>query len=227
MGGASLTGIKIEKMLKKEIFEKPAFSMKAQTTLDNFGNKIDSLGLPETCIEKLGKVASFTHYKVKMSTETIKEPIYIYQDGYQEWVNGYQKIETFDFWIKEDFSSLYVFAPKLIADVFIHRLTKERYITCTALHFNFSKVTELEHLDSAWGTWEDSEGAVRRIARFGKGIETEIKNYAKITTLYIDYNYGNKIIQIILGVDGRISTYGNTKNRELLAIYDEISKTLF
>ncbi len=227
MGGASLTGTKIEKMLKKEIFNAPNFSMKAQFTLDNFGIPIDSLGLPETSVEKIGRSASFTHYKAKMSTETIKEPIYIYQDGYTEYVKGYQKIETFEFWIMEDFTNLYIFAPKQVADTFIHRLTKERYITCATLHFDFSKIKELQNLDSAWGTWEDSEGVVRRIARFGKGIESEIKNWSKITTLYIDYNYGNKLIQIILGVNGNISTYGNIRNRDLFTIYDEICKVLF
>jgi len=161
-----------------------------------------------------------------MSTETINEPIYIYDDGYVEWIRGYQKIENFEFWINENFSNLYVFAPKQMADMFIHRLTKERYITCTKLHFDFSKVGELENLDSAWGEWEDSHGAIRRIARFGKGIESEIKDFSPITTFYIDYKYGTKLVQLILGKDGRISTFSTIKYRDLLVLYNEISKTL-
>lgn len=226
MGGASLTVLKIEKVLKKEIFEKPEFSLKEQTTFDAHGNEISDLGIPETKIEKRFMEAGLIHYKAKMSTETIKQPIYIYDDRYVEWVKGYQKIENFEFWIKEDFSNLYVFAPKQIADMFVHRMTKERYVTCNKLQFDFSKVGELENLDSAWGEWEDSQGIIRRIARFGKGIESEIKDFSPITTFYIDYKYGSKIIQLILGGGGRISTFSTIKYRDLLVLYNEISKIL-
>lgn len=224
--GASLTVLNIDKILKNEIFEASSYSLEKQKTFDNYGSSIEDLGLPKTEIINHFVEAGFRHYFVKMSTETIKEPIYIYDDEYIEWVKGYQKIEKFEFWVNEALLKMFVFAPKQIASTFIRRLKKEQYIIYSDIQFDFSKIGELEKLDSAWGTWEDSDGIVQRTAKFGKGINTIITDYSRITTFYIDYKYGGKLKQLILSVEGRISSQSSLTNRDIFIIYDEISKTL-
>ena len=226
MAGASLTVLKIEKILKNEIFKASNYSFKEQTTFDLHGSEIKDLGLPKTEIQKHFLEAGFRHYSVKMSTETIKEPIYIYDNEYIEWMRGYQKIENFEFWINDDTLKMYIFAPKQIASTFIRRLKKEQYIMYSDIQFDFSKIGELEKLDSAWGTWEDSVGIVNRTAKFGKGLNTIITDFSKITTFYIDYKYGGKLKQLILSAEGRISSQSSLTNRDIFIIYNEISTTL-
>jgi hypothetical protein len=225
MSGISLSVMGITKM-KTEVFEKKSHSLERQVTFDNWGNEIKELGLPKTEITNCFKQGEFVHYNAKMSTETIREPIYVYEYGFFEYTNGYQKIKNFDFWINENFKFLYIFAPKQVVETFIKRLKKEGCMVCSDLPFDFSKIGELENLDSAWGVWEDSKGTVKRIAKFGKGIESEIEYYGSITTFYIDYDYNGDIIQLILGLDGRISTRRDLKQKDIFNIYNNISKTL-
>ncbi len=226
---ASLTVLKIEKVKKEDILEKDNSSLgMEQTDLAKYGgSELDELGRSKTEIKKIYEEVGLIHYKVKMSSETIQEPIYIYDKGYFEWKKGYQKIDTFTLWIDKSTSKMYIFAPKQIADTFTQRLKKEGYISFSKLLFDFSKVGELTNLDSAWGLWEDSEGIIRRVAKFGKGINAVIEDYSRITTFYIDYKYrGDEIIQLILSSEGRISTNKNITKRELSLIYDDISRTL-
>jgi hypothetical protein len=185
-----------------------------------------TIGLPKTEITNCFKLGEFINYKAKMSTETIREPIYVYEDGFFECTNGYQKIKTFDFWINENFTILYIFAPKQVVETFIKRLRKEGCMVCSDLSFDFSKLGELENLDSAWGVWEDSKGTIKRMAKFGKGIESEIEDYGSITTFYIDYDYNGDIVQLILGLDGRISTRRDLNQKDIFNIYNNISNTL-
>lgn len=225
MSGVSLSVMNIKK-IKKEDFQKESFSLERQATFDNWGNEVKELGLPKTEIKNCFKLGEYAHYKAKMSTETIKEPIYIYEDGFYECTSGYQKIKAFDFLINENFTTLYTFAPKQVVETFIKRLKKERCMNCSDLPFDFSKLGELENLDSAWGVWEDSKGTIKRIAKFGKGIESEIEDYSSITTFYIDYIYNGNPIQLILGLDGRISTQRDIKQKDIFNIYNDISGTL-
>jgi len=225
MSGISLSVMSIKK-IKKEDFETDSFSLEKQATFDNWGNEVKELGLPKTEITNCFKLGEYTHYKAKMSTETIKEPIYIYEDGFFECTTGYQKIKIFDFLINENCTILYTFAPKQVVETFIKRLRKEGFMVCSDLPFDFSKIGELENLDSAWGVWEDSKGTIKRIAKFGKGIESEIEDYSSITTFYIDYNYNGNPIQLILGLDGRISTQRDIKQKDIFNIYNDISGTL-
>ncbi|MDP3013450.1 MAG: hypothetical protein Q8M92_04355 [Candidatus Subteraquimicrobiales bacterium] len=221
--------MKIEKIKKENILEKNSLSLEAaQTKLDNYGgSEIDELGSSKTEIKKTYEEAGFIHYEVKMSSETIKDPIYIFDEGYFEWTSGYQKIDTFSVRIDTSSSKMFIFAPKQIADILTQRLKKAGYISLSKLPFDFSRVGELTNLDSAWGLWEDSVGIIRRIAKFGKGINAVITDYAPITTFYIDYKYrGDEIVQLILSSEGRISTNKNLTHRELSIIYDDISKTL-
>ena len=103
---------------------------------------------------------------------------------------------------------------------------KEKCIVCSSINFNFSKVQELEKLNVPWGLWKDSKGIIKRIGEFGKGLPLEINDYSKITTFYIDYDYMDKIVQLILSVEGRISTPNNLKNRDMIILYNEIKNTL-
>jgi hypothetical protein len=225
MSGVSLSVMSIKK-INKDVFEKESYSLERQVTFDNWGNEVKELGLPKTELTNRFKLSEYIHYKAKMSTETIKEPIYIYENGFFECTNGYQKIKTFDLLINEDSNILYTFAPKQVVETFIKRLRKEGCMVCSDLPFDFSKLGELENLDSAWGVWEDSKGTIKRIAKFGKGIESEIEDYGSITTFYIDYNYKGNPIQLILGLDGRISTQRDLKQKDIFNIYNDISGTL-
>ncbi len=58
------------------------------------------------------------------------------------------------------------------------------------------------------------------------GIESEIEDYSSITTFYIDYIYNGNPIQLILGLDGRISTQRDIKQKDIFNIYNDISGTL-
>ena len=90
------------------------------------------------------------------------------------------------------------------------------------------RILELEKLVVAWGMWEDSRGAITKTARFGKDVTTELNanEYQSITTMYIDYMFGNNIVQLILNAEGRIATQNNLKNSDLLHIYKDISGIL-
>lgn len=220
MVGVSATIIEISK-IKKEEFDKSSFSITEQQMLDEWTD-VSKLGLPKTVIIKLHTEGEFIHYKVSMSSETIKKPIYIFEEGYKEYNKGYQTIENFTFWLKKDKSMMIIFAPKLVANLFIRKLKRKGSISSKNIIFDFSKIEQLENMDSAWGFWQDSQGVVKRIAKFGKGCNTVVDDFSSITTFYIDYMYGAEIIQLILGKNGSISTNNDISKRDLYIVYKEI-----
>lgn len=225
MTGNSISVIKLDE-LDYKFKDCKDFSLDKQKTLDKYVDGITDYFFPQTNIKYINSDDKFYYYSVSLSTEIVKENIYIYYNELEEYTHGYQKIKKFDFRICKNFEYMYIFTPKKIADQFIKRLVKEKYIHYSEIHFNFSKVQELDKLNVAWGVWKNSKGIIKRIAEFGKGITFEIEDYSEITTFYIDYNYRGNIVQLILSLECRISTQNNLKNSDMIILYNEIKNTL-
>ncbi len=225
MSGISATFLQIEN-IDENVLSQDNIFIPGQQSLDTYNINVNKLGLPKTEIHKEFQEDNFIHYNVKMSTETIKEPIYIYEDGYEEYNKGYQRIEKFNVWLNYKDNLLIIFAPKKISQLFIQRLTKANYLKVNKKEFDFSKIQELKNMDNAWGFWKDSKGIVRRIANFGKGLTEEITDYSTITTFYIDYEHDSGLLQLILSKEGSIATKNNIHQRDIYLIYKEISKVL-
>ena len=229
--GSAITTLHITN-IKKEIFEQKTISLEKQKELGEFeGFENIYIGYPKTTIEKLYTEKDLHYYKVLMSSDTIKEPIYVYWEGLEEpkITTLYQKVLNFFFAFNKDYSEIYIFSPRDISNLFIRRLRREKYISCNHIKFNFKKISELENMDSAWGVWEDHEGVERKRARFGKGINEIIdeKEYETITTIYMDYKYGAELIQLTLNVEGRISTTSkNISQTDIFVIFEEIREVL-
>lgn len=221
----SLTVVHIEFL--KDLFKKKIkFSVKKDFSLEHYGFELNRLGEPLTDIFYCDSTEEYHIYLSKLSTNTIQKPIYIYEDGIEEYTLGYQEIKEFKFLIDTDFKTMYLFAPKRIAKPFLSRLDKHEYMQYSKLVFDFSKLQELSNFISGYGTWEDTNGVITKTAKFGHGIETVIENFSRITTFYIEYNYKNKRIQLILNLEGRISTANELKDDDLLYLYNEIKSTL-
>ncbi|MGB9941475.1 hypothetical protein [Methanosarcina sp.] len=221
----SLTVVRIENV--KDIFKKKTgFSVKKDFSLENYEFQLNKLGEPLTEIFYCDSTPEYHIYLSKLSTNTIERPIYIYKDGIEEYTLGYQEIKEFKFLIDTDFTTLYIFAPKRIARPFQARLDKEDYLRCSKIIFDFSRLQELSNFITGYGTWEDSDGVITKTGKFGHGIETTIENFSMITAFYIDYSYKNKRVQLILNVEGRISTTNELTEDDLLYLYNEIKDTL-
>ena len=231
--GAAITVLKI-KQLEKEKFEQKKIILKKQSELGDFeGFENIHIGYPKTIIEKMYIEKELHYSKVSMNSDTIKEPIYIYWEGmeepFKEITTGYQKILNFVFAFNKDYTEIYIFASREVANLFIRRLRREKYISCDHLKFDFKRISELKNMDSAWGVWEDYTGIERKRARFGKGINEIIddKEYESITTIYMDYKYGAEIIQLTLNVEGRISSFSkNISQTDMMVIFEEIREIL-
>ncbi len=220
-----------------EKFSNASFELKQQNTLEEFGYEPHHIGLPKTKITKKFTQGDYTAYKVSMNSNTIREPIYVYWDnfenngfkGFREVNKGYQKILYFNFYIDKNHTEMHLFTNKENTTLFLKRLKKEKLLKVNPVRFNFKKINELKDMDSAWGVWEDHAGIERKRARFGKNINTIISDaeYQSVTTIYMDYNYDGKLIQLILSADGRISTIDATiGEHDLLVIFNEIKSVL-
>ena len=119
-----------------------------------------------------------------------------------------------------------MFSNKKIASLFLSRLKKAEYMDFSKILFDFSRIEELENLDSAWGSWEDSKGIIRRTGKFGKGLNKVIEDYSNITTLFIDYMYKKELVQLILSLEGRIYSSKDLSNNELMEIFNDVSGVL-
>ncbi|WEL19047.1 hypothetical protein [Candidatus Nanohalococcus occultus] len=226
--GCSLTILEIEE-LENSLRDTDRVRLNRQSDLSAF-KKLEKtrIGNPRTFMSFLGEKRDNKVFNVKLTTETKKDSIYV-NDGRPRVIDsGYQKIKEFRCWISNNQTELYVFAPKQLAKTFVKRLEKENWTSTSEVHFEFEKITELENLISARGMWEDSEGAVRKVAKFGEDIDQEIskEKFTATTTLYIDYRYRSLTTQIVLSEDGRISTNEDLSNQELYEIYEEVSSTL-
>lgn len=224
MAGVSLTVIDILNKIDGG-FEKDAFSIELQKSLNNYGVD-DRLSWRKTEFNNRIIRNGFVNYDVLISTDTIEEPIYIFDDEYVHWDNGYQKINNFKIKINDSYSKMYIFTNKKTTRLFLSRLKNEEYIDYSKIIFDFSRIEELENLDSAWGSWEDSNGIIRRTGKFGKGLNKIIDDYSKVTTLFIDYIYRTELIQLILSSEGRIYSRKDLSNYELMKIFDDVSNVL-
>lgn len=208
-----------------------SFSLDAQKTLDKWGEGIGGYFLPETNIKYDFKDVNYRYYSVKTSSEMFKEPINIYWDDIEqvtEYTKGYSKIKNFKIMVDLNCEFIYVLAPKKTASHFINRMKKEKKMSFSNIQFDFSRITELENLNTAWGIWMDSNGVLKKIAEFGKDITTEIseEEYPLITTFYIDYLYKGNVIQLTLNVEGRVSTLNNLNDSDMIFLYNEIKEKL-
>lgn len=230
--GTSLT-IKTIGGINKEKFSQKQLILKKQSELSDFDIEVSQLGLPRTVIQKLFTEKEWTHHKVSMNTDTINEPISVYWEDMEHpeirEIKRYQKILSFNFCIKTDFSEIRVFSAKEEANLLLRRLHREKFLQCKPIKFDFKKIGELKDMESAWGVWEDHDGVERKRARFGKGINSilEERDYEKITTVYMDYTYGGETVQLIISVDGRVSSNSKSiKETDLTIIYEEIRAVL-
>lgn len=226
----SLTVHKLEKVCKA-LTDKESFSLNNQTSVYEWGVGIEDGFIPQTKILYKYTDENHIHYAVSADSALIKEPIIVYWneiEQFKEYTKGYSSISKFKFIIDHDYENIYIFSPKKISDRFIKQMAKERKMTCSNISFNFSLISELKNLISAWGIWEDSRGAITKTARFGPDITTEIfpEDYASITTMYIDYSFDQNTIQLILNAEGRISTQNKIDNGDMLDIYEDIKNTL-
>jgi hypothetical protein len=124
--GSSLTVRKVESIdLKK--WKQKTFSLKKQSTLENYDVGDLNIGLPKTTITKKFTESGYLLYKASMNSKTIEEPIYVYwnkleERGFKEVDSGYQKVIPFNFCFNEDYSKVYVFSSKIYASLFLRRL---------------------------------------------------------------------------------------------------------
>jgi hypothetical protein len=182
---------------------------------------------PKSIVTKTGVSGSNVTFNATISGNLLKNPIYIFDhESCQYWDKGYQEVENFNFEINFELKLMYIFAPKKIANSFLNKLNSDGFITYTVVNFDFSKISDLVNKKSAWGIWKNSEGIIKRIAEFGKDIEKAIDDYSNITTLYMDYYYHDRGIQIIMGLDSRLATPNKVTKDELIGIYNEISVVL-
>lgn len=233
MPGCSLTVLQIKSLLNDRLKEKEPLNLQTDRLLTDFKEGAKILGLPKTELIPTGEDSRFIKYTVSLSTSTIRKPIYIYKDGFEDpyykYLAGYQEIETFDICFDKNYSNLYIFASKAIANDFVRRLKKHNVGSFSHIKFDFSRITLLQKLICAWGAWEDSIGIVKRTGKFGPGLETILTqgDYDSMTTVYIDYDYGHdKTMQLILSRDGRVAIYNKASNKDLVKIFDDIKEVL-
>ena len=180
---------------------------------------------PKSEVTKISQVNNTVTYKADISGHLVKKPIYIHDDdSYTYWDKGYQEVETFEFQINFDSNLMYVFAPKNVANTILKKLQNDGFLEYDEVNFDFSKIGELEHKKSAWGIWKNSEGVIKRIAQFGKDIEQTIDDYSDITTMYMDYEYRDRSIQLIMGLDGRLATRNKIKKMNFLLCIKKLAK---
>lgn len=225
--GVSLSVLELNNY-SEEFFETEESEISAQDNFDSY-DEIEAsrtgLSNPETTIIRQNSpYENVKIFSVKMRTQTIDEPIYVYLDEPKVIEDGYQEIEKFKFWLDESSNELYVFSKKKVVKEFVRRLNDENLVESSPVMFDFSRINELNNLVRATGTWEDSTGAVRRIAKFGVGIDEEIdeEDYESITTFYIDYKYQADTTKLILSEEGRISTKQKLEYRDLYSIFQEV-----
>ncbi|WP_407282762.1 hypothetical protein V7O61_03050 [Methanolobus sp. WCC1] len=191
----------------------------------------DKGSIPKTSVKYNGKKYGFIHYNVSSASRLIMEPIYVIEkieNFFEYYDRGYSKVDSFQLLIDSDYKHVYIFAPKKVASSFTKLANKEKKLSCSDIPFNFSSILHLEKLISAWGFWETSDGAITKIARFGRDVTTEIADdeYSSITSMNIDYEYMEKTVQLILNSEGRISTQNKLSNLDMISIYNEISHKL-
>ena len=225
MGGTSLTVTNILNFSQGVFENNSTFSLEKQTSLNEYGVD-DRLGWRKTELSDRIEIGGFVYFNVLISTDLIYAPIYIYDDEYVEWSDGYQQIKKFKIRMDKNKSKLYIFSNKKTAKTFLNRLKNAEVMEFSNILFDFSRMEELNNLDSAWGIWEDSSGIIRRIGMFGKGINAVIDDYSKITTLFIDYVFNKTVIQLILSLEGRIYARTDLSHDELLRLFNEISEVL-
>lgn len=177
-------------------------------------------------LKSLSSITLRHFFNVKFYTNTIKKPIYIYGEGLEEYDRGYQEIEYFPFRLNNNFTKMYIFTSRKLAEPFQKRLEKNKYLSGSNIVFDFSKLKELTGFVSGYGLWKNSQGIVKKAGEFGHGVENTIEDFSVITTFYIDYMYSERQIQLILTNDGRVSTQNNLENDDLLNIFNEIESTL-
>lgn len=231
--GVSLTVADITKIKRDVIKEKSSFDLEDQKSLREYGIDASKLGKSTTKISKKGKITRFdkeSHYafKVSMSSETIRKPIYIYEEGAKTTKDRYQEIENFEVWIDSNFSRMYVFAKKNVAKSFLNRLKMSNFLSYDKIKFDFRKLGLVDNIDEPWGFWKDSEGKINRVANFGQGLHEvlEKEDYEDITSFHVDYAYNSEIVQIIISKNGRISSNSSINFEDLYRIFVDMESTM-
>lgn len=210
------------------------FRVEKQKELQDLGmNELVALGDTKTNIKFKVKDGNTWTYDVNMNSKIIKEPIFIYWSDIEqgknriEEIKEYQKKQTFELIVDYDAKIMYVLTSKDTAIEFLKRIKREQRADFSLKKFDFKKIKELEKLDSAWGIWRDGEGRIRREASFGQGLEEDIETFEKVTTIYMDYEYGGQFIQIILTKEGRISTNSkDIEDKDMIILFNEIYDVL-
>lgn len=227
---ASLSILNITEAVEREKFEEEDadFELSPQERLTEVAEEGGNLGNPKTKIKKKESNEGFHKYTAEVDSKTKEDTIIIYREGREPWERGYQKRNKFEFWIDENFERLFVFARKPVVKTFARRLNKKDILKCQSVHFDLSRLTELEEHSSTRGSWEDTEGIVTKEAKFGRAIDDALEedDYERITAVHIDYNYGAELIHLILNHEGRISSQHNLDEEDLYAIYEEIKEII-
>lgn len=231
--GVSLTVADVTEIKRDVIEENSSFQLGDQKSLREYGIDASKLGQSTTKISQEEKITRFdgeSHYafEVSMSTETIRKPIYIYEEGAKTTKDKYQEIEKFDFWIDSTYNRIYIFAPKKVAKKFLHRLKVSNFMAYNKIEFDFQNLGLVDNIEEPWGFWKDSDGKINRVANFGQGLDEvlESEDYEDITSFHVDYDYNSEIIQVIISKNGRLSSNSKINFEDLYLIFREVEGTL-
>ena len=211
------------------------FSIESQKELTDYAPFQKSFLVKKTEILKSSLfIKNSKCFKVKMFSDPVHKKIKInwenFEEGYK-FFDEFQEEQVFDIVFDDSFNYLYLFANKHTSNQFIKRLRDEEKIIADSVSFDFSLIKGLgDKLISAWGYWETGQGDIRRMAGFGIDVNESIKDFDKVTTLYIDYklfldesNEDFEEIQLTLSKEGRISTQSKyVDQKEILNIFKEL-----
>ena len=111
MGGTSLTVTNILNFSQGVFENNSTFSLEKQTSLNKYGVD-DRLGWRKTELSDRIEIGGFVSFNVLISTDLIYAPIYIYDDEYVEWRDGYQQIKKFKIRIDKKNQSFIFFQTK-------------------------------------------------------------------------------------------------------------------
>lgn len=228
MGGVSVTILELEEdcFLTTENQEFPVKIEKQSDFHDVDGIEMASLSdNTRTIVKQESDTDSMRKLSVEMSSKKKNQPIYIHEQGIKRYNQGYQEIRDFQVWVEKESNKIFVFAAKDTASTFAKRLRRNQDIDTSRPDFDFSRLQELEKLDSYWGRWKDNKGRIQRIGEFGD-LEEVMDDPESITTIYIDYEYATEIIQLTLSEGASISTRQNLNKADMLEVYDEMKNII-
>ncbi|WP_440946935.1 hypothetical protein ACSAZL_01165 [Methanosarcina sp. T3] len=245
--GGSLAVFKLinpdkENLMKKEL------NSSSQCSFADL-NLSDGLGYAKSVLKfrHYDDVNNRIHYIATHYSDTINAPIRIFLDNIEDvfaelvntdiqniprgmhTVNQYQPMDEFDVVIDLGSEEIFVFVNKKIANVFMKRFKKSKYLTFEKIYFNMRNIKNIPDLADIWGLWENSTGRCKKKAFFGTNVhEHEEVNMDNVTSYNVNYEYdGETIVNFFIMIDCRLSsTSKRITNAELFETYNVVKNSL-